>query len=90
MARYFQPRSWTWRIAMVAILLGVVQLLFSGAMSPETLQGLGYASDIVAQLIGAKDSSPITLIVLGLGFIGVRRKLEQQTLDSERKLLAHI
>lgn len=85
MAAYFQPKSWTWRAGMVAIIIGVMQLALGGVLSPQVLQGLGYASDVIAQLTGATNADPVSLIVLGFGLIGVRRKLEQQSIDANAR-----
>lgn len=88
MAKYFRPKSWTWRAGIASIALGAAQLFFGGSIPIETMEKLGKASHIVSQLLGSSDSSPIGLITLGFGLIGVRRKLQElsDASDSNRRL----
>lgn len=68
--RYFQPKSLTWWAGVCAFLLGL--LLLTGEF-----QQLDQIARVLAVLLGGGDASPAGLILLGLGLIGVRDKLER-------------
>lgn len=69
--RYVIPTSLTWWAGLAAVLVGLAGLLL-----PEhgELAALGR---LVAELTGAEDAAPATLITLGLGLIGLRDRLER-------------
>ena len=68
--RYFRPSSITWWAGFAAIVLGVLELVAPSDAASE----LGR---LVTLLMGGVDASPAGLIVLGLGLIGIRDKIER-------------
>ncbi len=64
---YFTPKSVTWWAGMFAIIIGSV-----GVLRPDA----GPLSEVMGALLGA-DGSPVSLIALGAGLIGLRAKLER-------------
>lgn len=70
--RYFRPNSMTWWAGVMSILLGVLRL---SGVEHTAVPELGRT---LTMLFGGVDSSPAALIVLGLGLIGIRDKLERQ------------
>lgn len=75
MKSYVQPKSVAWWTGLVAVLVGLV--LFFGWGTPDAQQHLGRVAVLLAALQGSADASPVTLIVTGLGVIGIRAKLER-------------
>ena len=69
--RYFQPTSLTWWAGLLALLIGIGALVL-----PDPGQ-LAERARLVAILAGAGDASPMTLISLGLGLIGLRDRIER-------------
>jgi hypothetical protein len=69
--RYFHPTSLTWWAGLLAVLTGGGALLL-----PDQGQ-LAELARLVAILAGAGDDSPMTLITLGLGLIGLRDRIER-------------
>jgi hypothetical protein len=69
--RYILPTSLTWWAGVLAILTGAASLLL-----PDT-GTLGDLRQVIAQVTGSSDASPAGLIVLGLGLIGLRDRLER-------------
>lgn len=69
--RYVQPTSVTWWAGLAAIVLGVAGI--GGLDDPQW----GEIASVLALAYGGGDASPAALIVLGLGLIGVRDKLER-------------
>lgn len=69
--RYVLPSSLTWWAGLFAILIGL-----AGLILPEHGE-LTELARIVADLTGAEDAAPTTLITLGLGLIGLRDRLER-------------
>lgn len=69
--RYFQPTSVTWWAGLASILLGVAQI---GGLDNAQW---GQVAIILSSLYGGIDASPANLIVLGIGLIGIRDKLER-------------
>ncbi|SIO36193.1 hypothetical protein SAMN05444722_1672 [Rhodovulum sp. ES.010] len=68
--RYLRFSSLSWWAGVVSIALGVLGIV---APSEEASQ-LGR---VLAALLGGADASPAGLVVLGLGIIGLRDKLER-------------
>lgn len=64
---YFIPKSGTWWAGAASIAIGAI-----GVLKPEA----GPLSEVMGALLGA-DGSPISLIALGAGLIGLRAKLER-------------
>ncbi|MBP7586438.1 MAG: hypothetical protein KBA72_00695 [Thermoanaerobaculia bacterium] len=77
--RYVLPTSLTWWAGLAAILIGLLALAL-----PEH-GPLGELAGVIAQLIGANDAAPATLITLGLGLIGLRDRLERAILSPEKR-----
>ena len=69
--RYFQPTSLTWWAGLLALLTGS-----SALFMPDQGQ-LAELARLVAILAGTGDASPMTLITLGLGLIGLRDRIER-------------
>jgi hypothetical protein len=69
--RYVLPTSLTWWAGLAAILIGLAGLLL-----PEH-GALAELAAVIAELTGAKDAAPATLITLGVGLIGLRDRLER-------------
>jgi len=69
--RYIRPTSLTWWSGLLATATGTGALVLpeQGALADLAL--------LVAALAGAGDAAPVTLIVLGLGLIGLRDRLER-------------
>lgn len=68
LAKYFLPKSSTWYIGVVAILLG----LFTGTVE------LHHLTALVSVVNGLTDNaSPAALIGFGAGLVGLRAKLEE-------------
>ncbi len=66
------PRSLTWWAGAASVATGAGQIIAPDATA------LGQVGEIISMLNGAGSApTPATLIVLGLGLIGLRRKLEQ-------------
>lgn len=68
--RYFMPETLTFWTGVILIAVGSLALF--GVGDPEKV---GVLSEIVAALVGSNDASPIGLIGLGAGLIGIRRAL---------------
>ena len=69
--RYLRLKSLTWWSGFVAIILGVVAMI-----RPE----YGPNDDVrllITALLGGSDSSPVGLVLLGTGLIGIGDKLER-------------
>jgi hypothetical protein len=77
--RYVLPTSLTWWAGLAAILIGLLALAL-----PES-GPLGELAGFIAQLIGANDAAPATLITLGLGLIGLRDRLERGLRGGEKR-----
>ena len=77
--RYVLPKSLTWWAGLAAVLIGLLALAL-----PEH-GPLGELSQLIAQLIGANDAAPATLITLGLGLIGLRDRLERGLRSGEKR-----
>jgi hypothetical protein len=77
--RYVLPKSLTWWAGLAAILIGLL-----GLALPES-GPLGELAGMIAQLIGANDAAPATLITLGLGLIGLRDRLERGLRSGEKR-----
>ena len=77
--RYVLPKSLSWWAGLAAILIGLAALAL-----PES-GPLGELSGAIAQLIGADDAAPATLITLGLGLIGLRDRLERGLRSTEKR-----
>ena len=77
--RYVLPTSLTWWAGLAAILIGLLALALPGS-GP-----LGELAGMIAQLIGANDAAPATLITLGLGLIGLRDRLERGLRSVEKR-----
>lgn len=77
--RYVLPKSLTWWAGLAAILIGLAALSL-----PES-GPLGELAGVIAQLIGASDAAPATLITLGLGLIGLRDRLERAIRSGEKR-----
>jgi hypothetical protein len=70
---YFIPRSMTWWVGAASVATGTAQII-----APDTT-ALGQVGEVISMLNGGGAApTPSTLIVLGLGLIGLRRKLEQK------------
>lgn len=68
--RYFRPKTITWWTGALCIALGILQIVC------KTCE-LGEFGAVLAMLGGSSDTSPAGLIFIGLGFIGIRDKLER-------------
>lgn len=68
--RYFRPKSLTWWAGLASLTIGIMQLAGVGAWANE----LGR---VIAILSGGQDASPAASLVLGLGLIGIRDRLER-------------
>ena len=77
--RYVLPTSLTWWAGLAAVLIGLLALAL-----PES-GPLGELAGVIAQLIGASDAAPATLITLGLGLIGLRDRLERGLRSGEKR-----
>jgi hypothetical protein len=71
LASYMNPKSLTFWAGAAAVGLGVMQII---GIQHEQIPIL---SGIILAFAGGADSSPAGLITLGLGLLGVRRKLEE-------------
>lgn len=69
--RYFRPSSLTWWAGLLAMLTGIASVTLP-ATGP-----LAELSRLVALLAGSGDASPAGLILLGLGLIGLRDRIER-------------
>jgi len=77
MSTYFQPRSLTWWAGVGAVTVGLAD-----AAMPMLAPEAGPLARTIAEVIGVlagTDSSPAALILLGVGLIGLRAKLERLT-----------
>jgi len=74
--RYFRPKSLTWWSGIASVLVGLASL---AVPESDTLGALGR---LVLEITGGEDGSPTGMILLGLGLIGIRDKLER-TLGAE-------
>lgn len=77
--RYVLPQSLTWWTGLAAVLIGLLALTLPDHGPLAELAG------VIAQLIGANDAAPATLITLGLGLIGLRDRLERAIRGSEKR-----
>lgn len=79
--RYFRPQSLTWWAGVLAVALGVLQ---AAEWSPDPAAYPGAAGIVTAitqaltALTGGGDASPAGLIVLGMGLIGIRDKMQRE------------
>lgn len=69
--RYLRLKSVTWWAGAASIALGATGIF--GLDNPA----YGQLGTVLATLFGGGDASPAGLIVLGLGLIGIRDKLER-------------
>lgn len=69
---YFLPKTLTWWIGLLAVALGLLMVL-----QPDRSADLGPLAVVIAGLVGASDASPVNLILMGLGLIGIRAKMER-------------
>ncbi|MGP6089738.1 hypothetical protein [Antarctobacter jejuensis] len=69
--RYIRPNSLTWWAGLCAVSTG------TGALFLPEHDQLSSLARLVSMLAGAGDTSPITLISLGLGLIGLRDRIER-------------
>lgn len=77
--RYFIPSSTAWWAGVFAIALGVLQAagIPEAWGASESLTGVVRTlSKVIASLLGG-DASPASLIVIGVGLIGIRDKLRR-------------
>lgn len=81
--RYIRPASLTWWASFTSIMLGVTQLLCA-------VCDFGEFSKLIGMLQGATDTSPASLIMLGLVGIGLNDKLARadQLSASSRQTVA--
>jgi hypothetical protein len=77
MNTYFQPRSLTWWAGVGAVAIGLADAAMP-LLAPEAGPLARTAAEVVGALAGT-ESSPAALILLGLGLIGLRAKLERLT-----------
>jgi hypothetical protein len=75
MNAYFQPRSLTWWAGVGAVTIGLADAVLP-LTAPEAGPLVRVAAEVVGALAGT-ESSPAALILLGLGLIGLRAKLER-------------
>ena len=68
---YFKPKSVTWWAGIAAITIGAIQLTCS---SCGNMAGAG---SVMAALLGSHDGSPVGLIALGAGLVGLRAKMDR-------------
>lgn len=68
--RYIRLKSVTWWAGIASILTGI--LMMTGAS-----QAWAELAMVISLLSGSADASPASMIVLGLGLIGIRDKLER-------------
>ena len=68
--RYLRPKSLTWWSSVASLTIGLTSLLC------ETCK-LWEVSELIAMLNGSYDSSPASLIILGLIGIGLNDKFER-------------
>ena len=68
--KYFQPKSLTWWSGILLAVMGVTMLVCDACEFNEV-------ATVIASLNGGTDASPSGLILMGLGFIGVRDKMER-------------
>ncbi len=64
---YLLPKSFAWWTGAASIAIGAI-----GVLRPDA----GPLSEVMGALLGA-DGSPVSLIVIGSGLIGLRAKLER-------------
>ena len=69
--RYIRPTSLTWWAGLLATATG------TGALVVPEHGALVDLARLVAALAGTGDAAPATLIVLGLGLIGLRDRIER-------------
>ncbi|NRA31677.1 MAG: hypothetical protein HRU11_15620 [Parvularculaceae bacterium] len=69
--RYIRPNSLTWWAGVLATSSGTSALILP---HQEQLSAL---AQLVSMLAGAGDTSPLALISLGLGLIGLRDRIER-------------
>lgn len=69
--RYIRPNSLTWWAGVFALATGIA------AIALPATGHVGQISLLIALLAGSGDTSPAGLIVLGLGLIGLRDRLER-------------
>ncbi|MCI5078688.1 hypothetical protein [Oricola sp.] len=73
MLKYILPKSLTWWTGVASIVTGAAQIA-----APDA-KAIGQVGEVLSLANGAGSApTPATLIVLGLGLIGLRRKLEGQ------------
>lgn len=68
---YINFRSLTWWTGALSILIGAAMIAWPGEAA------LGPIARVLAALGGGGDASPASLILLGLGLIGLRARLER-------------
>lgn len=69
--KYFRPHSLTWWAGVGSVLIGVAKIVMPASMA------LSEIGSLITMLSGGVDSSPASLIFMGLGLIGVRDYLER-------------
>ncbi len=69
--RYVLPNSLTWWSGLASVLTG-----FAALVLPEG-EAMSELALLVARLANAGDTSPATLIFVGMGLIGLRDKFER-------------
>lgn len=68
--KYLHPKSLTWWSGLVSLVLG-------GLMIYCTQCEVAQLAELLSVLNGGSDASPVGMIVMGLGLIGLRDKLER-------------
>jgi hypothetical protein len=68
--KYIHPKSLTWWAGVVSVLLGLVMISSDASEWRELAR-------VISILTGSQDASPASIIVVGLGLIGIRDKLER-------------
>jgi hypothetical protein len=71
LASYMNPKSLTFWAGAAAVGLGVMQLL--GIQNDH----IPVLSSVIVAFAGGGASDPASLIMLGFGLLGIRRKLEE-------------
>lgn len=69
--KYVHPHSMTWWSGVCALAIGIAM---AAGVQHDSLSTVG---QVLSALAGNGDASPASLIVLGLGLIGLRDKLER-------------
>ena len=68
--RYFHPKSITWWTGILSVAMGTAMIAMPG-------YNLGEAATVLSVLSGGQNASPSGMILMGLGLIGIRDKLER-------------